>query len=249
MQASIRKLKSGHIKLLILSADLKPRYVANQIIVQALASNPYIHILCVANMAIFTQTLLNFSCYAFVVGHEHWPEMPELNLWTVKIVAENFPLPQTIKEHYAKRPDSNTSIPMEVDEQCRIKKQKETIDTKSIVGVDDVKRLHLTRDTNQRAFIPKNGINLKRIALEIESLNKIKSDFISLQTYSNSSDEPTSSSSFDFKSFKGYEKNAKKNGKRPLTLYRELTIHKIQNNPNKIKKIKDKKNKKKKMQK
>lgn len=235
--------------MLVLSADLKPRYVANQIIVQALANNPDIRILCVANMTIFTQNLLNFSCYAIVVGHEQWFEMSELDIWTAKMVEENFPLPQMIKEHYTKRPDSSSSTPMEVDEKCQISIQKETINPKSIVGVDDLRLLYLTRDNcdaHQRIFIPKNGINLKPIALDIESLNKIKSDFISLETYSNSTHE---ASTLDSTLPKGYEKTAKKKGKQPLTLYRELTIHKIQNIPNKVKKFKDKKNKKKNMQK
>lgn len=242
MQASIRKLKSGHIKLLVLSADLKPRYVANQIIVQALANNADIRILCVANMAIFTQNLLNFSCYAFVVGHEHWLEMLELNAWTAKIIDENFPLPLFIKEHYAKQQDSHSSISMEVDEEYQIIKQKVPSDPNFVAGNFNLKHLHLTRNNCDRAFVPKNAINLKPIALEIESLNKIKSDFISLETYNNSNDE---ASTFDFKSVKRSENQAKKKGKRPLAMYRELTIHKIQNNPNKVKKIKDKKNKRK----
>lgn len=250
LQASIRKLKSAHIKLLVLSADLKPKYVTNQIIIQALANNQDIRILCITNMTNFTQTLLNFSCYAFVVGHEHWSEMPELDLWTAKIVDENFPLPLLIKKHFPKRPETNSNTAMEVDEQCQMTKEKGTkIDPNNIVCDGDLKDLHLIRDNcdvDQRVFVPKNGINLKPIVLEIESLNKIKSDFVSLETYSNSND---ATSTFDFKSIKGCEKNAKKKGKRPLALYRELTIHKIQNNPNKMKKPNDRKNKKKNKQK
>lgn len=246
LQASIRKLKSGHIKLLVLSADLKPRYVANQIIVQALANNADIRILCVPNMATFTQNLLNFPCYALVVGHEHWLEMSDLNAWTANIIDENFPIPQLIKEHYAKQQDTHLSSPMQVDKEFQKGKQKEKAGSKSFGSDVNLKHLHLTRDNcgdNQRAFVPNNAINLKPIALEIESLNKIKSDFISFETYSNSNDEP--STSFDFKSAHGFGKQPKNKGKRPLAMYRELTIHKIQNNPNKVKKIKDKKNKKK----
>lgn len=239
MQASIRKLKSGRNKLLVLSADLKPRYVANQIIVQALSNNPDIRILCVANMTKFTEILLNFPCYALVVGSEHWCEMPELDTWTTKIIGENFPLPPLIKEHFTKQQNLNAETPMEVDDQCHIGKQND-IPAKNILGDCDSERLYLTRhcDANERAFVPKNAINLKPIALEIQPLNKIKSDFISLETYSNSNDRPQCS---DFKSPKGFQRK----GKRPLALYRELTIHKIQNNPNKVKKSKDKKNKKK----
>lgn len=229
----------GHIKLLILSADLKPRYVANQIIVQALANNANIHILCIANMVNFTQILLNFPCYAFVVDHKNWPQMLELNSFAAKIVDDNHPLPPLIKEQFAKRKDASHSsnTPMDVDEQCQ--RQKETIQSKHLVNYSDVKHLHLRRDANQRAFIPKNGINLTPIALEIESLNKIKSDFISLETYNNEASASTS-----FKPTKTFGCNTQAKTKRPLALYRELTVNKIQNNPSKTKKLKDKKNKK-----
>lgn len=95
----------------------------------------------------------------------------------------------------------------------------------------EVSRFYLTKDPskqNQRAFIPKNAINLKPIALELESLNKIKSDYISLDTYDGNSNQPSLS------------KHAKKHKKRPLTLYRELTINKVQSNPKKAKKFKNK---------
>lgn len=100
----------------------------------------------------------------------------------------------------------------------------------------DVDRFYLTRDNceeNKRAFIPRNAMNLKPIALELESLNKIKSDFISLDSYESN----------DHNHSKNIQKS-KKHKKTPLLLYRELTVHKVQNNPNKIKKFKDKKFKK-----
>lgn len=224
--------------------------MANQIIVHALANNADIRILCVANLAQLTQTLLNFACYAFVIGHEHWSEMSELNAWTAKTIDVNFPLLPCITERFIERQDQpHSSMPMEVDEERQITKRNELLESKNTANQFNLKQLHLTRDDcgpNRRAFVPKNAINLKPMALEIESLNKIKSDFISLETYSNSND---GASTFNFKSTKGFEKHARNKGKRPLAMYRELTIHKIQNNPNKVKKIKDKKNKKKNSQK
>lgn len=210
--------------------------MANQIIVQALANNPDIRILCVPNMVNFTQTLLHFPCYAFVVGHECWHQMTELDVWSAEIVRESFPLPQFIEDHFAKRQrTTDSSVPMDIDEQTHVKKRNESVDSKHIVRDSDVKHLHLKRDgcnaRQQRSFVPKNGMNLKPIGLEIESLNQIKSDFVSLETYDNEA------SAFDFGSrAKGFKKMAK----RPLALYRELTINKIQNNPNKVKKPKDK---------
>lgn len=243
LQASIRKLKSGQIKMLVLSADLKPRYVANQIILQALACNENIRIICVPNLTNLTKTLLNFTCYAFVIVDRIWSQLSQLDQWTDKIISNNFPLPSIINAHFAKRRENKRSeiSAMEVDApQTKLQQLADSNGSSA-----DLTYLHLTRvncKANQRAFVPRNGINLKPIALEIESLNKIKSDFISLDTYDGATEQP---STFDFSHTKGHYKNSKKKGKTPLTLYRESTIHKIQNNPNKIKKLKNKLNKKK----
>lgn len=224
LQVSIRKLKSGQIKLLVLSADLKPKYVANQIILQAFAANEDIRILCVSSLANLIQPILNFSCYAFVI--DDWSQFGELEKWTAEMISEHFPVPATIQKYFDQRRESKNCL-MEVDKSNskQIQMPEEVI---------EASRYYLKKsESNQRAFVPNNAINLKPIALEIESLNKIKSDFISLATYDGTNDQSTSSKHF------------KKSKKRPLTLYRELTIHKIQSNPNKVKKIKDKKNKKK----
>lgn len=241
LQASLRNLKSQQIKLLVLSADLKPRYVANQIILQALACNDDIRIVCVPNLAQFTKTLLNFACYAFVITNDKWSELTELEQWTTELIRINFPLPSIIKSHFGVRNEKQPiHHQMDVDE-LQFKQRKEHNSNEKNI---DVNHLHLIRDccnTNQRVFVPKNGINMKPIALEIESLNNMKTDFISLDTYDNSTAEPLT-----FSSSKNSDRFFKKKGKRPLTLYRELTIHKIQNNPNKVKKLKSKNNKNKK---
>lgn len=225
LQVSIRKLKRGQIKLLVLSADLKPRYVANQIILQAFAANEHIRILCVPSLSTVMQPILNFSCYAFVI--DDWSQFAELDKWTDEIISEHFTVPATIQTYFDQRRASK-HCPMEVDECVKAKPIKLPEE------IIEVNRFYLKKsESDQKAFVPKNTINLKPIALEIESLNKIKSDFISLATYDGDNDQPTSS------------KHVKKSKKRPLAMYRELTIHKIQSNPNKVKKFKDKKNKKK----
>ncbi|XP_055313761.1 uncharacterized protein LOC129575015 [Sitodiplosis mosellana] len=226
LQASIRKLKSGQIKLLVLSADLKPRYVANQIILQAFAANEDIRILCVPSLATGIRPILNFSCYAFVI--DNWSQLAELNKWTAQLISEYFPVPATIKSYFDQRRESK-NCQMEVDEP-EIKAQQ------TLEECIEVNRFYLTKEKcepNQRAFVPKNAINLKPIELELEPLNKIKSDFITLATHNGNNDQPT------------FSKHVKKSKKRPLTLYRDLMIHKVQSKPNKVKKFKDKKNKKK----
>ncbi|XP_031637578.1 uncharacterized protein LOC116350010 [Contarinia nasturtii] len=226
LQASIRKLKFGQIKLFVLSADLKPRYVANQIILQALACNEDIRILCVPNLETLIRPLLNFSCYAFVI--DNWSEFTELDQWTKSLIGDHFAVPTIIQAHFDQRKA------MDVDETDasveKVPKREEIV---------EVNRFYLFKDDcqeNKRAFIPKSAINLKPIALELESLNKIKSDFVSLDSYE-SNNQASRSHGKDFH-------KSKKHKKTPLALYRELTVHKVQNNPNKIKKIKDKKLKK-----
>lgn len=227
LQASIRKLKTGQIRLLALSADLKPKYVANQIILQALACNDDIRILCISNLATLTQSLFNFSCYSFVITDEKWGDFLKLDKWTTALIKEHFPIPSVIQAHFMKR-RANDGNPMEVD--APQPKKRSPINSSEMPF--KVSGLHLTRDScnsNERAFVPKNAINLKPIALEMGSLNKIKSDFISLDTY-----DTDRASTY---------KNPMKTRKRPLTLYRELTVNKVQSNPNKVKKIKHKKDK------
>lgn len=137
------------------------------------------------------------------------------------IINENYPVPEIVQAHFAQRQNEGTCS-MEVDKH-QAKRTTEKI---------DVDHLYLPKnsfDSNERAFVPKNGINLKPIALEIESLNKIKSDYISLDAIDGSSTHTT-----------GFHKKSKKLFKTPLALYRDLTVHKIQNNPNKAKKQKNK---------
>lgn len=216
LQASIRKLRTGQIRCLILSADLKPRYVANQIIVQALAGNEAIRILCVPNLNDILQPILHFSCYAFVINS--WASFPQLDEWTSNVINENYPVPEIIRTHFTHR---QKICSMEVYAQ-QVKRQMCNKHTAENV---DIKYLHLPRtncESKERAFVPRNGINLKPIALEIESLNKINSDYISIDS------GPSQTT--------GFHKKSKKLFKAPLAMYRDLTIHKIQNNPSKAKK-------------
>lgn len=256
LKSSIRKLKSGNIKLLVLSADLKPRYVTNQIIIQALAHNDDIQIACVPNLSTLMQNIFNFSCYAFVINDKNWSELSNLSQWIIQIIETNFPLPDEIKSHFAKRrarsDDKKSDEEMVTSAEGRIIKGKfvnfmdgndlNRMRQQKLVRCNetcdaDINQLYLTRDNpNQRSFVPKNAVDLKPIAIQLESLNKIKSDFISLDTYDGASNFKSTQSTSN-------PKYAKKKSKRPLTMYKELTIHRIQNNPNKIKKIKDKKNK------
>lgn len=209
--------------------------MANQIILQALACNDDIRILCVPNLETLTRPILNFSCYAFVI--DNWSQFPVLDKWTATLISENFPIPSIIETYFAQR--KNNKIAAVVEPKIKPQKLNE-------VENIEINRFYLTRENgndNQRAFVPKNAIDQKPITFEIESLNKIKLDFISLDTYDSHDDRPTCSSNFG----NLIQKRHKKHNKSPLALYRDLTVHKVQNNPNKFKKPKQKKNNKNKM--
>lgn len=236
LQASVRKLETGQIKLLVLSADLKPRFVANQIILLALGANHETRIVCVPNLDILMLPLLNFSCYAFVISEESWSRFPDLDKWTADLVEKHFPVSEVIDAYFTEPRYKTTSCSMETDgsDEHTSRRAEEKIDFDSI---------YLTRDEskpNQRAFVPKNAINLKPIALEIESLNKVKSDYISLDTFDANSGPSTRQNT---NCEKDVGSKLKKKRKPPLVLYRPLTLEKVQNNPNKVKKIRNKKNK------
>lgn len=171
-----------------------------------------------------------------MISNENWSELPELDRWTADLISTTFPLPSMMTTHLAKRKQNKLNCAMDVDESKTKLKRLQNSSEKC----DDISDLHLFKHdtkTNQRAFVPQNGINMKPIALEIESLNKMKTDFISLATYNNSNDE---ASTFTSSHKQSGHKHSKKMNRRPLTLYRELTIHKIQNNPNKVKIFKNK---------
>lgn len=229
------------MKLLIISADLKPRFVVNQIILLALGANQETRILCVPNMDKLMQPILNFPCFAFVISNESWSRFSALDEWTAELVEKHFPVSDVNEAYFGQQKDDKTTCSMEIDE-------PETKSAKKFGSVEekiDLNSIYLTRDKsepNQRVFVPKNAINMKPIALELESLNKIKSDYISLDAYGSSAGP---SSSQNPNNTKESEKKLKRKRKTPLVLYRALTVHKVQSNPNKVKKNKNKKKNKK----
>lgn len=225
------------MKLLVISADLKPRFVVNQIILLALGANQETRILCVPNMEKLMQPIVNFPCFAFVITNDSWSRFSELDKWTADLIENHFPVSHVIEACFGPPTDDKTTCRMEIDEpNKKIPSVEEKVDFDSI---------YLTRgnsEPNQRVFVPKNAINMKPIALELEALNKIKSDFISLDAF-DSSGGPSSSQNQNYTT--EFQKKLKKKRRTPLVLYRALTVQKVQSNPNKVKKIKNKKKNKK----
>lgn len=180
LSSVLRRLKGGRVRVVILSADLKPRYVINQIILLALARNVTITILCVPNLEQEMKSLLDFQCFAFAINDSDSSELHKLFEWCQIVTSERHPVPKLIREYFRTRQQTSSaidSIPMEMDNALA---QRSTNVERSL------RDLHLIRSSTapeQRAFIPKNAISFKPLSFDVTSLDKIKSDFISLDAF------------------------------------------------------------------
>lgn len=177
LSSTLRRIKNGMSRILVLSADLKPRYVINQIILLALARNETVHIFCVPNLEHEMRSLVDFACFAFAIGDVEMSPWKQVFAWCKTMTIERYPVPELIRAyfdaHRRRTSSKNETIPME---------------TESVVAIADVplSHVHLVRPSaapERRAFIPTNAINLKPMSFGVTSLGKIKSDFISLDTF------------------------------------------------------------------
>lgn len=180
LSSTLRRLKDGRVQIVILSSDLKPRYVINQVILLALARNESINILCVPNLEQEIKSLVDFQCFALAISDVESSEFQKLFEWCRIVTTERYPVPKLIREYFCARQQTSSeieSIPMETDNasaQCSRHVER------------SVSQLHLTRSNTapeQRAFIPKNAISFKPLSFDVTSLDKIKSDFISLDAF------------------------------------------------------------------
>lgn len=182
--------------------------------------------------------IVNFPCYAFVVVSDESQAFKELNDWSLKLKHSHYPLPSAIETHFAKNRKHSDVCEMEVDAECAAK--NDVITTTAMDQVPNVSnQLYLLKEkgsSNQRAFVPKNAINFKPLTLEIDSLDQIKSDFISLDTYTDTTDNAFTTGSRSL-SVKRSKKKPVKNPPppTPVNTYRPLTVYKVQGNNNKTK--------------
>lgn len=198
------------MKLLVISSDLKPRYVINQIILKAISSNDGINILVVPGLNGHLQGIVGFPCFAFVVDTDGCQQLAELNDWCSDILRIHHPVPDTILSYYAQRRrvlanandiimDDNSSIP--------IKCANDPENSSKYL-------LHKDANCDQRAFVPQNAALLKPVAYNVQTLKQTKSDFISLDVLGGANQT---------------KKRPKKEKKKATQLYQPLVIHKVQN--------------------
>lgn len=210
LQSTCKKIRSGRVKLLVLSSDLKPRYVINQLILKAISSNDGIHILLVPGLNGHLEGIVGFPCFAFVVDQDGCQQLAELNGWCGDILRIHHPVPDTILSYYAQRRRvlaNANDINMDDNASMPIKSANEPENTSQFL-------LHRDANCDQRAFVPQNAALLRPVAYNVQTLNQTKSDFISLDLLGGASQA---------------KKRPKKEKKKSPQLYQPLVIHKVQN--------------------
>lgn len=238
MQSSLKKIQTGDVKLLVLSADLKPRYIINQIILKAIANNKAITILLVPGLNTRLQSIVDFSCFAFVIADVGWQQLVELRQWCTDIIRSNHPIPDVITTYYKQRKsildDAKNDAKMDCNTSTAIP-FKSTLNAQTV----NTSNYHLTKVNAQRAFVPQNAVNLKPVAFKVQTIKHMKSDFISLEGTGGSVDHKPS------KTKRKSEKEKKRKVKSDASIiYQSLIIHKVQNSSNVIEKKQAKKKKK-----
>lgn len=206
MRSSLRWIKTGKAKLLLISADLKPRYVINQIILLALSKSAGISILCVPQLELLLKETHEFECFCVSVADA--AEVSNLIGWGRKLTECHYPVPPEIVSNFVQR---EKSTPMEVDAAQTPANQTEAI---------SVDKLYLRANTGeQRTFVPKNAINLKPLSFKVDSLAKDTNDFISIDNFN--SDESARKQKFAKKSkTKSQPLLSKQNKYMPTTVWK-----------------------------
>lgn len=130
--------------MLVISADLKPRYIVNQIILLALARNPAISILCVPQLSQQLREVVNFPCFCMAIAGDTSVELQPILDWCQTMVTEHHPKPS----------DNNKSTPLQRNLSL---KPDQDIGCQSDV-IMTVADLHLKKTViNARLFVPSNG--------------------------------------------------------------------------------------------
>lgn len=223
-----------------MSADLKPRYVINQIILLALAKHDEISILCVSNLEEKIKSLVDFPCFAFVVTDDCSPKLTKLIDWCKLTITSHYPVPAFIQSYFKHRSnvELDSSAPMETNTSQEIIVQSENVSFDSLYLIKNNGNL----GQQQRAFIPQNAINLKPLSFEVAtSLGKDQSDFISLHAF-DGDDKPIRTLSQPVANQS--KQSAGNKWTKHKNQYQSVTINKIQGNVNKTQKNPNKKQKK-----
>lgn len=170
LRSSLRRIQNGHVKILLISNDLKPRYVVNQIILLTLSKNINVNILCVPKIHDLLKEIVGFACFGLTFENDLPPSMQKFSNWSQKLIENEYPVPEELLTNFIKKSET---IPMDLD----------LGESSIITGNDSVNfdKIYLKAESNEkRTFVPINALNLKPLSFEVQCLAKDKSDFISI---------------------------------------------------------------------
>lgn len=183
-------------------------------ILKALASNDGITILLVSSLNSRIEQIVNFSCFAFVILDAGCQQLRQLHKWCTDIVRSHYPIPEQILSYYEQR----RRTPASKDASGIGCNSSITVPLHTAAETIIVDRYHLTKKHMERAFIPQNAANLKPVSFKVQTIKKMKSEFISLDLQDSGSD-------FHSKKKTKYQKDTS----RITPVYHPLVIHKIKN--------------------
>lgn len=156
----MRQLKTGRVSTLVVSADLKPRYIVNQIILLAFARNPAVRVLCVPQLNQLLREIVPFACFCMAITSDAAADLEPVVEWCKATVAKHHP-----------KPEDRTVIDLKL--YSSIGQSDEC--SKNAIEMEDVsfERLYLLRKpSGTRSFVPANASDAVTDAP--------KNDFISL---------------------------------------------------------------------
>lgn len=164
----MRFIKAGKVKVVFISADLRPRYIVNQIILLTLAKNIPVIIFCIPKLEELSKEIFKFSSLCFTIIADHGTSVNKLVNWSKNLRDNNYPIPNEILSNFTKKP---RIISIDIDEEF----PKSSKETEAIRH-----KLYLRAGSNdQRAFVPVNALNLKPLSFKVQYSEK-DHDFISI---------------------------------------------------------------------
>lgn len=247
LNSTLRALKNkSTIDILLISADIKPQFVIEQIIFQTLTQNAQTKILCIPNMDELFKKFLKFSCLCLMLSNSS--ESPYRNAikW-ISDLSKNYPVTKSFAELLS------TIVRKSTDDQCSmiVEESVRQKDDSTAVEAIDFSELYVRKISSQRAFVPNDGSKQGRLKT-VKPMTNDGSDYIS---FSNDTVMENEHKTLKTDIHSNAQKSAtskvsKKKKKKPKTVkeaivpsenlfnYITLKVNKIQGNPNKRKKNK-----------
>ncbi|CAD7089285.1 unnamed protein product [Hermetia illucens] len=166
----VREINRNTDVYFFLSTDIKPKFVATQIINLTLSKHKSCKVLCVPNLKALTKFLFGIESIAF--GYRSG-QCPLVEKWITDTQASSFPVSERILRYYSQSMNSVDNKNIKEPIRKNINKPEDVVHVES---------LFLKRKTNsQRAFTPQSADNSKPLELDqLEPEPAEWADFISL---------------------------------------------------------------------